>query len=170
VEEVPIATFPSPCITNGVMSGFVLSSTTNAFPVPTCVSLTRSVEVDADAIIRPVTFSILPSNVRLLSTIAFGIEPLRVITPLSVEPVRLSNPEVPEDPDVPDEPVDPLDPDVPLEPEDPEEPDVPDDPALPEEPDDPDDPDVPDEPLDPLVPEEPEEPELPDKPLFKYDM
>lgn len=33
-DAVPIPTFPVLLITNGVESGFELSSTTNAFPVP----------------------------------------------------------------------------------------------------------------------------------------
>jgi hypothetical protein len=39
---VPIVTLPPDVITNGVESGFVLSSTTKAFPDPVCVILTKS--------------------------------------------------------------------------------------------------------------------------------
>ena len=72
VEDVPIETLPELFMTNGVRSGLELSSTTNAFPVPTCVIDTRSEVDEADAIIRPVTFSIVPSKVRLDSTVPFG--------------------------------------------------------------------------------------------------
>ncbi len=48
---VPIPTFPVASTTNGVESGFVLSSTMNAFPVPVCVNLTRSAEVFPEIII-----------------------------------------------------------------------------------------------------------------------
>ena len=41
--------FPDASITNGVMSGLALSSTTSAFPVPVCVILTRLLVLDADA-------------------------------------------------------------------------------------------------------------------------
>ena len=39
---VPIPTSPRASITKGVESGLTKSSTTNAFPVPSCVILTRS--------------------------------------------------------------------------------------------------------------------------------
>jgi len=99
-----------------------------------------------ETVTSPVTARVEPSNVRLDSTVAFGADPFKVITPLSVDPVkdkRPLEPEVPLDPDDPDEPLDPDDPDEPLEPE------VPEDPLEPEVPDEPD---VPDDPLVPDVP------------------
>ena len=50
VDAVPIETLPSAAMTKGVTSGFVLSSTTRAFPVPTCVILIMSTVVDPEAI------------------------------------------------------------------------------------------------------------------------
>lgn len=133
----PIPTVPLALTTNCDVSGFALSSTTKALPVPVCVILTKSVVVEADASICPVTLSVLPSNVRLLSTVALGAEPFSVMTPLSVVPVRLSRPAVPLDPEEPDEPEDPELPVDPLLPDVPEEPLVPDDPEDPLVPDDP---------------------------------
>ena len=91
----------------------------------------------------PVTANVEPSNVRLDSTVAFGAEPSKVITPLLVVPVKLKSPL---EPDVPADPLDPDVPDDPLVPPDPDEPDVP---------ADPEEPDVPEDPDDPLVPEGP---------------
>ena len=54
-DAVPAPMLPDASITNGVVSGFALSSTTSAFPVPVCVILTMSLVLDADAIIE-VTF------------------------------------------------------------------------------------------------------------------
>jgi hypothetical protein len=162
VEDVPIDTLPSAAMTNGVTSGFVLSSTTNALPVPVCVILNMSCVEEPDAsingtvVVFAVTLSVFPSNVRLLSTVAFGAEPFSVITPLSVVPLRVSVPDVPDEPLEPDVPEDPEEPVVPLEPVEPEVP------AEPEEPVDPDDPEVP---LEPLVPDEPELPEVPEEPV-----
>ncbi len=64
--SVPIRNLPEFVITNGVRSGLELSSTTNAFPVPVCVSLTRSDVVDADA------FIIIP-ELPLTSSFAAGV-------------------------------------------------------------------------------------------------
>ena len=56
----------------------------------------------------PVTDKVVPSKVKLLSTLAFGVVPFNVSTPLSVAPVKVKNPEVPDVipgrdvPDVPD--------------------------------------------------------------------
>lgn len=83
----------------------------------------------ADADTRPVMFNNEPSNVRLLSTVALGAVPFKVITPLSVAPVKLRSPLVPALPAVPD------DPDVPEEPAVPELPAVPAVPAVPDVPD-----------------------------------
>ncbi len=47
----PIPTSPKLLTTNGFESGLVPSSTTSAFPVPTCVILTISTVVEPDAII-----------------------------------------------------------------------------------------------------------------------
>ena len=41
-DVTPIPVFPLASITNGDESGFVLSSTTKAFPDPVCVTLTKS--------------------------------------------------------------------------------------------------------------------------------
>ena len=49
----------------------------------------------------PATVNKLPSNVKLASTLAFGCAPFNVNIPLSVVPVKVKNPEVP---DVPAEP------------------------------------------------------------------
>jgi hypothetical protein len=67
----------------------------------------------------PVTTNVVPSKVRLLSTVAFGAVPFKVIRPLFVVPVNDSNPL---EPDVPRVPLEPL---LPLEPEEPDEPEVP---------------------------------------------
>ena len=75
-----------------------------------------------EILMSPVTLSISPLNVRLLSAVAFGAAPFRVRTPLFVFPVRDRRPDVP---DVPDEPFSPLIPDVPDEPFAPLTPDVP---------------------------------------------
>ena len=64
-----------------------------------------------ETVISPVTARVEPSNVRLDSTVPFGAEPFNVITPLSVVPVKLNNPE---DPEVPDDPLEPDVPDDPL--------------------------------------------------------
>ena len=98
-----------------------------------------------ETVTSPVTARVEPSNVRLDSTVAFGADPFKVITPLFVVPVRLNNPEDPDVPLDPDEPDEPLEPEVP---EDPLDPDVPEDPLEPEDPEDPLDPDV------PLIPDE----------------
>ena len=126
-----------------------------------------------ETLTSPVTDSVEPSKVIFDSTVAFGTDPFKVITPLFVVPVRLNNPEdpdVPLDPDEPDEPLepevpeDPLDPDVPEDPLEPEVPEVPEDPLDPldpEDPEDPLDPDVPEDPLEPDVPEDPLDPDVP---------
>ena len=49
-------------------------------------------------------FRVVPSKVRLLSTVPFGAEPLSVITPLLVVPVNANKPEEPPLPEVPLEP------------------------------------------------------------------
>ena len=83
------------------------------------------VSSDPDICTLPVTFRLFPSNMRLDSTVALGAVPSRVITPLSVVPVNVKVPDVPEEPE---------DPEDPLEPEEPLEPDVPLDPLVPEVP------------------------------------
>lgn len=109
----------------------------------------------------PVVVSVVPSKVRLDSTVAFGEVVFRVIKPLSVVPVSDNNPE---DPLVPEKPLDPDEPDTPEEPEDPEDPELPDEPEDPELPELPLVPETPDEPEIPLVPEEPELPDVPELP------
>ena len=58
----------------------------------------------------------LPLITTLDSTVPFGAELFRVITPLLVDPLRLSRPELPDDPE---------DPELPELPDQPEEPEVP---------------------------------------------
>ena len=99
----------------------------------------------------PVMFNVVPSKVRLLSTVAFGAVPFNVINPLSVVPVKDNAPELPLEPEDPLEPLLPLEPD---EPEDPLEPLEPLDPLLPLEP------------LEPLEPLDPLEPLVADVPLL----
>lgn len=120
----------------------------------------------------PTMFSNDPSNVKLVSTDALGAVPFNVMIPLSVVPVSVNVPLVPDEPDDPELPLLPDEPDVPddpLLPDVPELPLLPDVPSTPEVPLLPDDPDVPDEPDDPelpLVPLLPEEPLVPDVPLL----
>jgi len=129
---------------------------------------------EPDIVSLPTTVSNEPSNLRLLSTVAFGEEPLSVKIPLSCVPVIVTVPLDPLEPDVPlvplepeepDVPLDPLDPDVPLEPEEPDVPEVPLVPELPEEPEVPLEPELPLVPLEPDVPELPEDPDVPEVPL-----
>jgi hypothetical protein len=101
----------------------------------------------------PFTVRVVPSNLKLLSTVAFGAEPFRVIKPSFVVPVNDNNPLEPLLPPLPDEPL------LPLEPE------LPDEPLLPLEPELPLLPPLPLVPLEPLLPEEPLEPLLPPLPL-----
>ncbi len=123
--------------------------------------------VEPDITSLPTTVKVLPSNVKLLSTVAFGAVPFNVINPLSVVPVSVNVPDVPELPVVPLVPADPLVPVlpelplVPDEPVDPDEPEVPVLPLLPDVPVEPLLPEVPVEPLDPEVPVDPEEPLVP---------
>ena len=60
-----------------------------------------------DIFIDPVNPRLFPSNVRLFSTVAFGILPSNVIKPLFVFPVRERRPDVPDVPDVPSPPAAP---------------------------------------------------------------
>ena len=121
--------------------------------------------IPADADIRPVTLRSVPSNVRLLSTLAFGAVPFSVIIPLSVVPVRVKVPLVPDVPELPLVPLVPLLPDVPDVPELPEAPLVPEVPELPDVPLVPELPEVPFAPEVPELPRVPDVPELPDVPL-----
>ena len=54
-----------------------------------------------DTLTVPVTANVLPSKVRLDSTVPLGAEPLSVIRPLSVVPVKDNKPLVPEVPFAP---------------------------------------------------------------------
>ena len=148
---------------NEDVSGLLVSSTTNALPVPVWVILTKSSLVDADAIIEPFTLNKEPSNVKFVSTVPLGDVPSKVITPLLVVPVKDNKPEVP------DVPIDPLLPDVPVLPDVPIVPDVPVDPLVPALPDVPLDPEVPIDPLVPLIPDVPDVPVDPDVPLTPED-
>ena len=58
-------------------------------------------------VIDPVTPNFDPLKVRFDSTVPFGAVPFNVIIPLSVVPVRESNPDVPEVPLVPSPPAAP---------------------------------------------------------------
>jgi hypothetical protein len=121
--------------------------------------------------IEPLTVKTLPVElkVKFASTETFGDVLLRVITPLSVPPVTVSDPLVPLDPDVPelpDLPEEPLEPDVPLDPDVPELPDLPEEPLEPDVPLDPDVPELPDLPEEPLEPEAPEAPDVPEEPFL----
>ena len=60
------------------------------------VSLYVVAAIDVDDIIFPVILNVLPSNVILSSTLTFGAEPSNVRTPLSVIPLNVANPEVPD--------------------------------------------------------------------------
>ena len=71
-------------------------------------------------------FNVVPSKVRLLSTVAFGAVPFNVINPLSVVPVKDNTPEEPDVPLVPEVP------DVPLLPDEPPLPAVPSVPSIPD--------------------------------------
>ena len=118
-----------------------------------------------DTLTVPVTANVLPSKVRLDSTVPFGAVELRVIRPLSVVPVKDNKPLVPDVPAAPVFPLDPEVPDVPAAPVFPLDPEVPDVPAAPVFPLDPEVPDVPAAPVFPLDPEVPEDPDVPDVPL-----
>jgi hypothetical protein len=112
------------------MSPVKESVTENNCPCDPCTSSITEPEPD--------TVSVVPSKVKLDSTEPFGAEPFRVITPLSVVPVRDSNPLVPDEPEVPELPEEPDEPELPEEPDEPELPDEPDEPELPDEPEVPD--------------------------------
>ena len=164
-------------ILKGDESGFVESSTTKAFPVPTCVTLNISVDVlplirfipvPPLTVILPTTFKELPSNVKFGSPLITPDVPVAVNTLLFVLFKIVATPLVPLVPDEPLVPLTPLVPDVPLIPE------VPDVPLIPEVPDVPLVPEVPflpDVPLVPLVPElplVPLVPEVPELPLVPF--
>ena len=62
---LPTKTFPLASITVGVASGFALSSTNKALPVPTCV-MRRAADVELSEITAlPVFVSVVPLNVKL---------------------------------------------------------------------------------------------------------
>ena len=58
----------------------------------------------------------LPLITTLDSTVPFGAELFRVITPLLVDPLRLSRPELPDQPEEPELPADPDEPSIPVAP------------------------------------------------------
>ena len=79
-DVTPIPVFPLTSITNGEESGFVLSSTTKAFPDPVCVILTKS---DDEFPLNHVV-PVIPLTVKLPVIIVFPL----TLNPKFVTPVN----------------------------------------------------------------------------------
>ena len=94
----------------------IIGSLTVKFVVLTVVEVPDIIKLP-ETETSPVTDKVEPSNVKFVSTVAFGAVVFKVITPLFVVPVKLNKPEDPDVPLEPDVPEDPEDPDVPEDPE-----------------------------------------------------